>query len=289
MMRPSALDGRHTVAEPRLLRRRLPWLVEQIEVDQLFLSWPVAPAALAERIPPPLSLDTRDGRAWVTLVAFRVERLRPRGLPPVPGLSRFAEIDYLTYVRLDDEPGVWFLRIDAATRLGAVVGRLFALPYHHAAVRVSADGDWRHVRRAAPAGGGAVGPELHVRYRPIGPEHEVRAGTLAHFLLERFVMFSRAARGTLLRGVQARAPRRLRACEVVLDRSALPGASGVPAPYGELQTWQCASVAVRTWLPAPVRQGMPDVRAPSLDVSEPSRAVSGTRSGSSSAEALGLD
>jgi uncharacterized protein YqjF (DUF2071 family) len=249
----------------------------------------VSRAAFAERIPPPLSLDTFDGRAWVTLVAFRMERLRPRGLPPVPGLSRFAELGCMTYVRLGDESGVWFFRIDAATRVGALVGRLFALPYHHRAVTVSADGDWRHVRSAAPSGGRAAGPELHVRYRPTGPEHEARRGTLAHFLLERFVMFSRAARGPLLRGAQARAPRRLRACEVLLERSALPGASGVPAPYGELQAWHCARAAVRTWLPAPVRSGMPDVSAPALDVSEPRRIVSGPRPRLTSTDPLGLD
>jgi hypothetical protein len=33
-MRPNALAGRHTLAEPRPLRCRLPWLVEQMEVDR---------------------------------------------------------------------------------------------------------------------------------------------------------------------------------------------------------------------------------------------------------------
>ena len=239
-------------------RARHSWLVEQTEADQLFLSWPVAPPALAGRIPPPLSLETFDGRAWITLIAFRIERLRLRGLPPVPGLSRFGEVSCLTHVRLGDERGVWFFRIDAATRLGSLVGRaLYALPYHHSAVTVSADGEWRRVRSAGLGEGQGAQPELHARYRPTGPEHEARAGTLAHFLVERFVMFSRTAGGTLLRGMQARQPRRIRAGEAVLELNTFPEALELPGPDGERAAWCCRDAVVRTRLPAPVCPARP--------------------------------
>jgi uncharacterized protein YqjF (DUF2071 family) len=232
-------------------RRALPWLFEQTEADQLFLSWPVAPPALADRIPPPLALDTFDGSAWITLVAFRIERLRLRGIPPVPGLSRFAEVSCLTHVRLGDERGVWFVRIDASTLLGSMVGGvLYALPYHRSAVTVGADGEWRSVGSEGQAPDGRVAPVLRARYRAIGREAQARPGTLAHFVLEQTVMFSRTPRGTLLRGVQARARRLARECELVVERNTMPAAAGLPGPGREVATWFCDRTVVRTGPPA---------------------------------------
>jgi uncharacterized protein YqjF (DUF2071 family) len=234
------------------VRRAHVW---QTEADQLFLSWPVAAGALVGRVPPPLVLDTFDGRPWITLISFRVERLRPRWLPPVPGLSRFGEVDCLTQVRLGDERGVWFFRIDAATRLGSALGRrLFALPYHRAAVRMDHAGEWHTVRSEGPG-------ELHAHYRPVGPEHEAAPGTLAHFVVERLAMFSRTRRGTLLRGVQTRAPRRIRDCGVALERNALPEATGLPGPDGEVAAWWCRQAVVGTVLPAPLGRSIPAVSA----------------------------
>lgn len=263
---PRRATGREGLAPPGAGRpdtapgpaARHPWLLELTEADQLFLSWPVAPAAVAGRIPAPLSLETFDARAWITLVAFRMERLRLRGLPPVPLLSSFAEVGCLTCVRLGDERGVWFLRLDAATRLGSAVGRrLFALPYHHSAVSLHAEAGWRWFRSAGPSVRSVVRPEFRVRYRPTGPEHEARPGTLAHFVAERSVMFSGRDAGALLRAVQARPPRRIRACEVVLERNTLHVALGLPEPADEPVAWYCSSSVIRIGLSVPVRSATP--------------------------------
>lgn len=253
MRGPSARNARPTPADPQSLRQRRPWLFGQTEADQLFVSWPVAPAALAGRIPPPLALDTFDGSAWITLVAFRIERLHLRGLPPIPGLSRFAEVSCLTHVRLGDEQGIWHFRIDVATRVGSAVGRLlYALPYRHSAVTVGADAEWRSVRSEGRAADGRITPALRARYRPIGREEEARRGTLAHFILERFVMYSQARGGALRRAVQGRAPRPVRECEVVVERNTLPATVALPGPAGKLTAWFCGRSVVRTGLPGRV-------------------------------------
>lgn len=251
-------------AEP--LCARLPWLVAQTEAELLFLSWPIAPTEIAGRIPVPLRLDLHEGEAWITLIPFRMERLHLRWLPPVPPFSRFAEVDCLTYVRLGGEAGIWFFRIDAGTLLGSVMGRaLFALPYHHSRVRLVAADEWRVFHALGAPSGAGVRPELRVRYRPTGPEFEAAPGTLAHFIVERFVMYSRTGGaggtggtgGTLLRGREARAPRRIRDCEVRVEANTLPAAAGVPGPDGPLTAWICARSAIRTWLPAPVAATTP--------------------------------
>lgn len=232
---------------------RLPWLVAQSEVELLFLSWPVEPATIAGRIPSGLTLDTFEGQAWITLIPFRMERMRTRGLPPIPPFSRYAEVDCLTYARRGPVPGVWFFRIDADTLVGATLGRLlFGLPYNNSRVSLEREGEWREFSSAGRADGSGARPELQVKYRPHGPAHTAAPGTLAQFIVERFVMYSQSGRGTLLEGREARPPRSIQECEVSVVRNTLPEAAHIPGPQGKLAAWYCASSDIRTWLPAPV-------------------------------------
>ncbi len=228
----------------------LPWLVSQTEMEMLFLSWPVSPAAIAGRLPPELSLETFGEQAWVTLIPFRMERLRMRGLPLSPD---FAEVDCLTYVTYGGEPGIWFFRIDAATGFGSVMARtFFGLPYNHSAVSLGQEGDDRTLDCEGKAGGGGPRPELRLRYRPRGAAREAAPGTLEYFVVERLVMYSCSRRGTLLRGLEARSPRRIQDCDVALTRNTLLQAVGLPAPEVAPIAWYCARSDIRTWFPAPV-------------------------------------
>jgi uncharacterized protein len=225
----------------------LPWLVSQREAEMLFLSWPVPSAAIADRIPPQLSLDTFEQEAWITLIPFRMERLRLRGLPPIPPSASFNEVDCLTYVVGGGERGIWFFRIEAGSRAGsAMASMLFGLPYHYATISLEREGEQRSFRCEGDRS------ELRLRYRPRGPVHEAAPGTLEHFIVEQFVMFSRTSWGTLLKGREARAPREVQACEVSIECNTLPQAAGVPGPSGEPVAWYCARSEIRTWLPAPL-------------------------------------
>src|SRR5262249_44077214 len=76
--------------------------------DLLFLHWRVAPSDLTPHVPSPLQVETFDGRAWVSLVLFRLW-VRPRWLPFLPGVSSLLEANLRTYVHLAGKPGIWFL------------------------------------------------------------------------------------------------------------------------------------------------------------------------------------
>ncbi len=104
----------------------------------LFLHYSSDPEEVQATLPAGLTVDTFDGRAWVGLVPFRMEGVRPRGLPAVRGLSDFPETNVRTYVHREGrEPGVWFYSLDAANGLAcAVARRFFGLPYHHADMEV---------------------------------------------------------------------------------------------------------------------------------------------------------
>ena len=80
----------------------------------LFMHWPLPVSALTPLLPPGIQLDTFEGEAWLGLVPFLMRDVHPGGLPPVPGLSAFPELNVRTYVTVNGVPGVWFFSLEAA-------------------------------------------------------------------------------------------------------------------------------------------------------------------------------
>ena len=126
------------------------WFMTQSWHDLLFAHWPVDARVLQERLPAGLLLDTFDGQAWIGIVPFRMTNVAPRGVPPVPFVSEFLELNVRTYVTLQGKPGVFFFSLDAG-RLLAVLGAraMFRLPYFAASMRVTRSGDTVPDRAAA--------------------------------------------------------------------------------------------------------------------------------------------
>src|SRR3954465_10521356 len=89
----------------------------------LFLHFEVQQEALRALLPPRLELDTYEGRAFVSLTPFTVDGARLRGMPMLPGISRFHELNVRTYVRRGDDRGVWFFSLAAASPAPAAIAR----------------------------------------------------------------------------------------------------------------------------------------------------------------------
>src|SRR5947209_19996689 len=103
--------------------------------DLSFLHFPIDPSALRSLVPQELDIDTfsnREGKemAWVGLIPFWMTGVRPRGLPPIPGVNTFPETNLRTYVhRNGKKPGVWFFSLEASNRIACATARLtFGLP-----------------------------------------------------------------------------------------------------------------------------------------------------------------
>jgi len=100
--------------------------------DVGFVHWPVEPSVVAATLPDGLTVDIRDGRAWLGVVPFEMADIRPRGSP----IGRtFGELNLRTYVTDGETPGVYFYNLDADDRLSvALARRLFELPYYRASM-----------------------------------------------------------------------------------------------------------------------------------------------------------
>jgi len=181
----------------------------------LFLHWKVDPETLQARLPQGLTLDLFHGDAYVGIVPFFMCRVRPRFLPPAPGLSNFLELNVRTYVH--DEagvPGVWFFSLDANCAPAVWIARtLFKLPYRHAVMSadISPDEGWVDYRSCCASGS----YNSRFRYRGRGESSEAEVGSLEFFLLERYYLFAHNPdRRRLLRGQVAHSPYLFREAEV---------------------------------------------------------------------------
>ncbi len=217
--------------------------------DLLFAHWPVKPQALQSLLPPGLELDTFDGEAWLGVVPFRMSGIRGRFMPPLPGASAFPELNLRTYVKVGDKPGVWFFSLDAQHRLAVRVARLtFGLPYFDADMSCSIDAgtvtyaSHRTHKRAAPA-------DFRGSYRPAGPMFEAKAGTLEHWLTERYCLYACRPGGRLRRGDIHHNPWPLQPAEADLGHNAMTEQIGVTLPDTAPLLHFATSLDVVAWLP----------------------------------------
>src|SRR6185312_832264 len=119
--------------------------------DVGFVHWRVDHDELQRHVPESVELQTFDGSAWLGVVPFLLTALRVRGLPPLPRVSTFTELNVRTCVTHDGRPGGWFFSLDASSSLAVEAAkRLYRLPYVHAEMRYERDGDRVHYESARP-------------------------------------------------------------------------------------------------------------------------------------------
>lgn len=217
-----------------------------------FFHWRYPPDQVARHLPEGMTVDTWDGYAWVGLVPFLMDRVRPPGAPALPWLSRFPETNVRTYVRgPDGEAGIWFFSLDAG-RLAAVLAGLstYGLPYRWSSMRVERDGDQvaYRMRRRWPGPSGAR-CDAQVTFTDPIPDREL-AG-FDHYLTARHRLYSRLA-GRLVTAAAEHPPWRLRRARVETLRQNLLQAGGLPAPEAAPVVHAADGTAVRIgmWRPA---------------------------------------
>lgn len=198
--------------------------------DLLFAHWPVEMRLLRARIPGPVEIDLFDGRPWISVVPFRMTNVTARGVPAMPWLSRFAELNVRTYVTVRGKPGVWFFSLDAANSLAVAVARaFFHLPYFTASMTVDRRGESiRYAsRRTMP---GAPPAELVTAYAPSGPAFTPAPGTIEYFLTERYCLYTVDRRGRLVRLDIHHSPWALQPADADIEINTMAVAAGIQLP-----------------------------------------------------------
>lgn len=154
----------------------------------LFLHWSLDPGLVQATLPEGLHVQEWNGAAWVAIVPFAMVGVRPVGVPPLPGISSFLELNVRTYVRDEKgRTGVWFYSLDCTQPL-AVWGarRFYGLPYFDAQMieNVGLAQIGYSCRRK-----GSDRMAVY-RYRGVGRPQPSERGSLEEFLYERYDLFS---------------------------------------------------------------------------------------------------
>jgi uncharacterized protein len=204
-----------------------PWVMGMTWLDLAFLHWRVPAPSLEQFIPAGLQLETFDGSAWLGVVPFLMDDVHARGLPAVAGTRRFLELNLRTYVTDGSRPGVWFFSLDAENPLAVRGARAaFHLPYMDARMRLTrgADSLEYHSRRTHR---GAPPANFAARYAPTGEAFMARAGTLEHWLTERYCLYSADGVGRVYRGEIRHAPWALQPARVELLENTMAAPLGL--------------------------------------------------------------
>lgn len=223
------------------------WVLAQVWCDLLFAHWPLPADVLRPLLPDGVTLDTRDGEAWIAVVPFRMEGIRPRGLMSVPRLSDTAELNVRTYVTAGGVPGVYFFSLDAANPVAVrIARRFFHLPYYRAQMAVRREGDairYESARVAAPE------VQLRSMYEPCGGVFRAAPGTLEHWLTERYCFYTHDRAGTVVRGDIHHEPWPLQPAQADITSNGMTLPLGITLPKTVPLLHFARRIEVVCWLP----------------------------------------
>jgi uncharacterized protein YqjF (DUF2071 family) len=186
---------------------------------------------VARIVPSGLEVDVCDGSAWVGLIPFSMRGIGVPGLPSVPYLGSFPEVNVRTYVRRNGIPGVWFCSLDINRLLPTIVARTtYTMPYCFGKVSHKRVGDelYTSVVRRWPRGSAET--KMHLKIlEPIAEPSELEV-----FLSARWGLYT-TTRGDALRYAPISHERwPLQRAKIISLDDSLVQAAGFDTPRAEI-------------------------------------------------------
>ena len=228
------------------------WTMTQRWNDLLFAHWPVPAAHMAPLLPEGLQVDTFQGSAWLGVVPFWLDRIKIRGVPPIPGARSFPDLNLRTYVRdeFNGSRGMYCFSMDASNLLAVAAARAFYhLPYYWSEMRLEhrSEREFSFYSRRRFSSSPVI---FKARYRGLGPTRKLaenRSGTLEHFLTERYCLFTRNRDGQPVRANIHHVPWPLEEAEAEIERNDLAEAIGIELPDQKPVLYYSRRLAVYVW------------------------------------------
>lgn len=222
------------------------WIMRQDWHELLFAHWPIAPEALRPLIPSCFHVDTFDGQAWVGVVPFRMSNVRPRGIPAVPPLSNFPELNVRTYVTANGKPGVYFFSLEAGNPLAVAIARsVFHLPYFNALMECQRIDDTIHycshrTHRGAPAA------DFRASYRPTGPVNYAQPHSIESWLTDRYCLYTHVGTQAYRADIH-HMPWPLQAAEYEITTDTMAHSHGIQLPKTQPLLYYSQQLEVLVW------------------------------------------
>lgn len=194
-----------------------------------FFHWEVPVEALRPLVPESLDIDTFEGRAYVGVVPFRMEGVRPRWAPQAVAFD-FLETNVRTYVHVGGaDPGVFFFSLDAESFIAVKAARIgWSLPYFYSSMQLEREGTevrYGLQRKDEPAA------SLSARWRIGELLGASEPDTFEHWLVERYLLHVER-KGTVYTGQVHHAPYPVQRAEVLDFDETLLSAAGIERPDG---------------------------------------------------------
>jgi uncharacterized protein YqjF (DUF2071 family) len=157
----------------------------------VFIHYAADPVVLQRDVP--FDLDLREGRAFVSIVAFTLARMRPRiggrlGEWLFKPIATHEFLNVRTYVQYRGEPGIYFLAEWLSNPLSVRLGpRTFGLPYKFGRLI------YEHARVRGEIRGNVEAREGRLTYQGDMADNSLapsEPGSLTEFMFERYTAFT---------------------------------------------------------------------------------------------------
>ena len=207
-------------------------IMKQTWSELLFLHWEFDVKVIQETLPEGLYVDKFQEKAYLGIVPFLMQKIRPIGFPAIPKLSWFHELNLRTYVHDENgKPGVWFYSLDCDQPIAVELARkLFHLPYQHAQMNFEREQEERYFtsqRRESNI------PQ-QFSYQPKSDSYYPATDeSLEFFLVERYFLYSVDRKGRLCSGQVHHTPYQIQEAEVTEYSKELFNLEGFPLPEGK--------------------------------------------------------
>jgi len=228
------------------------WAMTQRWNDLLFAHWPIPTAAIEVLLPEWLQADSFQGSAWLGAVPFWLDRIKIRGVPPIPGLRRLPDLNLRTYVRdrMTGSPGFYCFSVDSSSLVAvAAAHAMYHLPYRLAEMRLEprSEREFAVYSRRRFSRDDVI---FKASYRGLGPTHktaEIQPGSFEYFFSERPCVFAMNRAGEPIRANLHHVPWPLEEAEADIERNDLAAAVGIRLPDQKPILHYSRRLAVYVW------------------------------------------